>query len=28
MDGVVKNQTYYEWLKNQPAQYQDEVLGK
>ncbi|MPW47639.1 phage head morphogenesis protein, partial [Moraxella catarrhalis] len=19
---------YYEWLKNQPAQYQDEVLGK
>jgi putative phage head morphogenesis protein len=28
MDGVVKNQSYYEWLKNQPAQYQDEVLGK
>ena len=28
MDGVVKNQTYYEWLKNQPARYQDEVLGK
>lgn len=26
--GVVENQTYYEWLKNQPAQYQDEVLGK
>ena len=26
--GVVKNQTYYEWLKKQPAQYQDEVLGK
>lgn len=28
MDGVVKNQTYYEWLKDQPARYQDEVLGK
>ena len=28
MDGVVKNQTYYEWLKNQPDGYQDEVLGK
>ncbi|STZ55572.1 NAD+--asparagine ADP-ribosyltransferase [Moraxella lacunata] len=26
--GVVENQTYYEWLKNQPAHYQDEVLGK
>lgn len=26
--GVVENQTYYEWLKNQSAQYQDEVLGK
>lgn len=26
--GVVENQSYYEWLKNQPAQYQDEVLGK
>lgn len=28
MDGVVKNQTYYEWLKNQPKAYQVEVLGK
>ena len=28
MDGVVKNQSYYEWLKNQPAQSQDKVLGK
>mgnify|MGYP006907835651 FL=1 len=28
MDGVVDNQSYYEWLKNQPAQYQDKVLGK
>lgn len=28
MDGIVKNQSYYEWLKNQSAQYQDEVLGK
>lgn len=26
--GVVENQTYYEWLKNQSAQYQDEVSGK
>nr|DAT44756.1 MAG TPA: minor capsid protein [Caudoviricetes sp.] len=26
--GVVENQSYYEWLKNQPAQYQDEALGK
>ena len=25
--GVVKNQTYYEWLKTQPAQFQDKVLG-
>ena len=28
MDGVVKNQTYYEWLKNQSKAYQVEVLGK
>ena len=28
MDGVVKNQSYYEWLKNQPKAYQVEVLGK
>lgn len=26
--GVVENQTYYEWLKEQPPEYQDEVLGK
>ena len=28
MDGVVENQSYYEWLKSQPNNYQDEVLGK
>lgn len=28
MDGVVKNQSYYEWLKSQPKAYQVEVLGK
>lgn len=28
MNGVVENQTYYEWLKTQPDNYQDEVLGK
>ena len=26
--GVVKNQSYYEWLKGQSPAYQDEVLGK
>ncbi|MCL1623826.1 phage head morphogenesis protein [Moraxella sp. Tifton1] len=26
--GVVENQTYYEWLKKQTPDYQDEVLGK
>ena len=26
--GVVENQTYYEWLKEQPPEYHDEVLGK
>ncbi|WP_435931867.1 colicin D domain-containing protein [Moraxella bovoculi] len=26
--GVVENQTYYEWLKKQAPDYQDEVLGK
>ena len=28
MHGVAKNQTYYEWLKEQPPEYHDEVLGK
>ncbi|WFF39283.1 minor capsid protein [Moraxella nasibovis] len=26
--GVVENQSYYEWLKRQAPEYQDEVLGK
>lgn len=26
--GVVENVSYYEWLKQQPHDYQDEVLGK
>lgn len=26
--GVVENQSYYEWLKRQVPEYQDEVLGK
>lgn len=26
--GVVENQTYYEWLKKQTPDYQDEVLGR